>query len=155
MFLCANSRNGAAFAPDYRKELSPTHTDTRIIFVCVVFAKDFEFCQLCFIKWKIYIAGDYRLGYLRLIDLTVRSPPPDAIMPPDPRRQGIFDLRKLGSLDRARAKISPSPFMNTFWHHTLHKSSPEEQFHLCQCNVIDSLFGVMYLISSPSTQRSG
>ena len=74
-------------------------------FLVGVFCTGCEFCYLYFTKWKIYIIGDYRLRYQRLIDLTVRSPPPDAIMPPRPHGVTASPRPcKLGSPDRAHGQ---------------------------------------------------
>ena len=98
-------------------------------FLVGVFCTGCEFCYLYFTKWKIYIIGDYRLRYRRLIDLTVGSPPPWChYAAPTPRRHRIsstLQTRIARSGARARARISHPPHgyleirEMAFWQHTL------------------------------------
>ena len=91
-----------------------------------MFCKDCEFCYSYFTKWKIYINGDYRLRYRRLIDLTVRSPPPRChYAAPTPRRHRIPSSTLQTRIERSGELELVTLLMNTwksdmaFWQHTL------------------------------------
>ena len=80
-----------------------------------VFYKDCEFHHSYFTKWKIYIIGDYRLRYRRLIDLTVQSPPPRChYAAPTPRRHRISSSTLQIRIERSGKLELVTLLMNTW-----------------------------------------